>query len=209
VALAPAPGAPAAAAHHHHQGPVIHYLAHPVGPVPIPTVNNNKVYLICLSNAHTHCAGFNTDATIVVVGTLILVACQFVNCPQIFKVIVKGKGKHTKITAEDEGSYHHDNTNFVHACLGANPTASDGNDQVYFSTPQACFGPLQQSWKLRSEPGKYRYHLLNEQAEHEHRVYAMANLNLRNGAYFYVKPNTQPGLWTTWSFYEVGHCHPC
>jgi hypothetical protein len=52
---------------------------------------------------------------------------------------------------------------------------------------QGCFGPLQESWKYTRDPGSgYRYDLLNRQAEHLHRVYAMADL--------YVKPNTQPGL---------------
>lgn len=37
----------------------------------------------------------------------------------------------------------------------------------------------------------------------------MANLNTRQGAYLYVKPNVQPGLWTTWGFYQVGTCSPC
>lgn len=194
------------------QAPVIHYLAHPVGPLPAPTTNSNKVYLLCLTSAPTHCAALDSADTIIVVTALITTICQFVDCPELLRTITGSGSDQDKgtVTFQVEGAYHSANTNFLHDCLGANPTTSDQHDNVYFSVPSRCFGVLQESWKYTRDSGSgFRYDLLNRQAEHLHRVYAMANLNLRQGAFLYVKPNIQPGLWTTWGLYQVGTCGPC
>jgi hypothetical protein len=201
--------------------PVIQYLPHPV-PVSLgqiqaqTTATSFPIVAICLSNAHTHCVGtekasarradggiVDTIVSAVVGGTvsgLIGIA---------FKVIFGrgSNGDRGDATAEDVGGDGTQPPAMRDTCLGANPTSSDGNDRVYPSSPSKCFGVLRQSWLYTVEPGSTdKYDLISRAGEAEHRVFALAQLNLRDGAFLYVKPNVQPGLWTTWTFYKVGKC---
>jgi hypothetical protein len=220
LALTGLPQVPARAAAYNPQPqqPVIQYLPHPVL-VPAPTqqaaqgtTTKIPVYLICLSTADTHCVGANLDAATGEIVSSIILASGAILAPIIFRLVF-GKGStpdRGDTSAEDEGVYkgkHEQPPSEFHSCLGANPTASDGNNRVYPSSPSKCFGVLRQSWLYTIEPGtKFKYDLISRAGEHEHRVFALAQLNLRDGAFLYVKPNTQPGLWTTWSFYKIGYC---
>jgi hypothetical protein len=37
----------------------------------------------------------------------------------------------------------------------------------------------------------------------------LAQVSTGNGAYVYAKPDSQPGLSTTYAIYAVGICNPC
>jgi hypothetical protein len=220
LALTVLPQGPARAAAHNPlpQQPVIQYLPHPVL-VPMPaqqvaqgTTTRIPVFFYCLSSANTHCIGANLDSGTAVVISSIVTGASAILAPIIFRIIF-GKGSNSDRgteTVEDEGVYkgkHEQPPGEFHSCLGANPTASDGNNRVYPSSPSKCFGVLRQSWLYTIEPGtKANYDLISRAGEAEHRVFALAQLNLRNGAFLYVKPNTQPGLWTTWSLFQIGWC---
>jgi hypothetical protein len=232
VVLAFLPGSSEAAVAHHPQpsqgrvidypnGAVIHLFAHPVGPVPPPTgpgaqtaATSHNLYLICETSLNpTHCLALDSASTTILVTALITTICQFVDCPELLRAVTSRGSNNDKgdVTFQAEGSYTGHDSDFFHDCVGAAPNAADQHDNVYWSQPSRCFGPLYQSWKYEIEPGKgYRYDMINRYADtHLHQVLVMANLNTRQGAYLYVKPNVQPGLWTTWGFYQVGTCNPC
>jgi hypothetical protein len=212
--LSPAP-ARAAASSPQPQQPVTHYLPHLV-PVSLTqlkaqtTATSFHVYYICLSNADTHCLGTEAasseradgiEQTIVdailghLVGKLVDVLWRIIS------------GSDDDVTAEDEGDTGGTEPSaMVGKCLGANPTKSDGNDRVYPSFHSKCFGILRESWTVVFKKGSTtEFHLVNRQAEAEGRDYELAQLNLREGAFLYVKPSTQSGLWTTWSLYLPTH----
>lgn len=195
---------------------VIHYFAHPGKAVPLGTkLASNEVYLVCLTNVSPHpsaCLGFDSATVTIVVETSVLTICAFIDCPQIFKNIFgKGSDSHKgDLTMEDEGTYQHAGSSFDHECLGAAPNAADQHDNVYFSKPSRCFGPLYQSWHYEEEGSSTGYDFINRYADSVlHRSDVIAQLRVGTGAYDYVKPNTQSGLWTTWSQYPVGTCNPC
>ena len=221
LALTEISPAPARAAARSPQPPVIRYLPHPVLVHSLTqleaqsSATSSPLVLICLSSADTHCLG--TEAASArrangAVGEILSAVASGVasGLVQILWKVVFGRGSDKDrgvITAEDEGGDGTQPSSMKDTCLGANPTPSDGNDRVYPSSPSKCFGVLRQSWLYTIEPGtKGNYDFISRAGEAEHRVFALAQLNLRNGAFLYVKKNTQPGLWTTWSFYEVANC---
>jgi hypothetical protein len=228
LALTVLPQAPARAAADDPQpaAPVIRYLPHPVlvrsltQLIAQSTATKFPLVTICLSNAPTHCVGTEAAskrrANGGIVDTIVsaVIGGTFSGLVGIvFKVIFeRGSNKDRGvITEEDVGDVAPKGDNeppsMVGTCLGANPTPSDGNNRVYPSSPSKCFGVLRQSWLYTLEPGTTgNYDFISRAGEAEHRVFALAQLNLRNGAFLYVKPNVQPGLWTTWSFYKVADC---
>ena len=222
MTLAGLPPTPARAAAHSPQPkqPVIHYLPHPVLMSPAQlkaetTATKIPLVLICLSSAPTHCLGTEKASSERVGGiedTIVdaIIGGAVKSLLDILWKVVFGRGSTPERgdeTSEDEGGDGTQPSSMIGTCLGANPTPSDGNNRVYPSSPSKCFGVLRQSWLYTVEPGsKYDFDLINRQGEAEHRVFALAQLNLRDGAFLYVKKNSQPGLWTTWSFFCVVNC---
>jgi hypothetical protein len=222
VALAGLPPTPARAAAHSPQPrqPVIQYLPHPVLVSPAQlqaqtTATKFPLVYICLSNADTHCLGTEEASSEQADGiedTIVdaIIGGAIKNLLDIVWKIIFGPGStpdRGDETSEDVGGDGTQPSSMKDTCLGANPTSSDGNDRVYPSSPSKCFGVLRQSWLYRAEPGsKTDFALISRVGEAEHRVFSLAQLNLRDGAYLYVKKNTSSGLWHTWSFFKVANC---
>jgi hypothetical protein len=203
VAQAPA----GAAVHHRHQepAPVIHYLprprlAAPPGQQPRPVVDCTRkcpVYLICLSSAHTHCLGWDSATTAEVVSSIVGAAAAIATL--IFQIIVNRKGQSTE---RDDGVYKgkHEKPPEFRECLGDAPTTIDSNNRAYLTSN--CFDNPYTSWEANADhPGEYDY--FNVHALQEGRDYQMVQLNLRNGAYIYAKPEV---AWSTYSWYRAGTC---
>lgn len=223
--LAALPGtAGAMAAHHPHPawgpviheqgGVVIHYFAHPGPAQPMNApASGSEVYLVCLYSDKGEClSGSDVHAAIDLVAAAVTIVCSiFVNCPQVWRKIVKGSGKHTGlVTFQDEGTYHTTNNTARHMCVGASPGPAGQHDRAYLSRPSRCFGVLYQSWRYEQEGNKPAYDLVNRYASSVlHLIDVLAQVSTGNGAYVYAKPDSQPGLWTTYAIYAVGTCNPC
>jgi hypothetical protein len=76
------------------------------------------------------------------------------------------------------------------------------SDRAFLSRPSKCFGNSQTSW-LPSSDGHLGYDFFSLGAGHSE---VLANLNTRNGALAYVKPDSQAGLWTTWGVRKIAKC---
>lgn len=217
--LAAVPGAqaapPAPAAGHISQpsAPVITYLSKPVKMTTMPQqapgaatacTSNCRLYIICLSHVSptaTHCLSWDSGVTGVVISAVSL----GIQVGQIlWKIIANRSGDSTE---EDDGVYKgkHEKPSLVRSCLGANPTRSDTNDRVYFSSPSKCFGVARQSWAASADSGRGNYDYYSLAALNEGRNYQLVGLNLRNGAFAYAK-DEGGGIWSTWSWYWVATC---
>ena len=197
-------GAPAAVADPRPaHAPVIEYLPHPVQ-VPVTDNSTNALYLLCLANARSYCAGFDTITTIGLVLASIDTVCIFVNCPEVWRKIRKGSGKHTKVTLQVEMAYSGTTDPHRHDCIGANPTPSDGNNGVYLSRPSQCFGHNQTSWLVVPEPHG-SFELWNEQGLSYGQDFRLFNIKPKVGYHFYVVPASQPG-YTKYVLDKLGTC---
>ena len=167
----------------------------------------NALYLVCDYNANTHCLAFSSvDAISIALGTISVICAIFVNCPDVWRRIKKGSGKHTFWTLQNEMAYSGSANPWVHYCMGANPTPGDTNNGVYFARPSQCFGHAQTSWLVVPSTGN-SFLLFNAQALSYGRNFRLINLNLRVGAYEYVVPDTVPG-YTKYGLYQLGSLAP-
>jgi hypothetical protein len=199
---------------HEPGGVVIHYFAHPVGPLPLNQARTTNVYLVCPTYYNVACLGATeVEGAVGLVGALVSIVCSiFVNCPQVWRTIVKGSGKHTGlVTFEDEGTYETASADALHDCVGASPNAADQGDRAYLSSPGRCTGVTYQSWKYQ-EGSKPIYRFVNRFAELAYgRTDVLAQLSKRNGADLYAKTATQlpSGAYAHWSIFVAGTCSPC
>jgi hypothetical protein len=190
--------------------PVITYLPKPVqasiGVPPKATrvdcTRNCKLYIICLTNAgaHKYCLAWDSGTTGVVIGAVSLA----IQLGQILWNIIQNRSGDS--TERDDGVYKgkHEKPSLVHTCLGANPTQSDTNDRVYFSSPSKCFGVARQSWEAAAD-GPNGYDYISRAALAERRVYQLVTNNTREGAFAYVK-NEGGGTWSTWTWWWAANC---
>ena len=114
----------------------------------------------------------------------------------IYQVITNRKGQSTDKGKDTEGG----SEKFEGLCLAAAPNTSDGNDRVYETSN--CFGNKYASWTCIDRT-KTSCHYESWAARDEHRNYVLTELNTRNGAFNYVKPNNTKGTWQRWSWFKA------
>jgi len=189
--------------------PVIQTLPAPVlmtTPPPAATActSNCRLYLICLSNANTHCLAWNSvDITSIFLSALGAAGTWF---PILWKVITNRSGQSTdEAEGTDKGGTDPQPPppGLSRKCLGDAASPSDGNDRAYITTN--CFGNPFTSWEWSSD-GKGKYDYFNVNNLIEGKTFGLATLNLRQGAFVYVKPDSQSGTWSTWSWYWAATC---
>jgi hypothetical protein len=161
-----------------------------------PTTAIPGLWLICLRNAGSHCLASDPVLNDLISATItgaINIGVGII----IWKLTRNPKGD---TTGQDEGIYKgkHEKPSEFGECFGANTSG----DRAFLSRPSRCFGNSQTSW-LPSSDGNLGYDLFSLGAGHSE---VLANLNTRNGAFAYVKPDSEPGLWTTWGFKKIANC---
>jgi hypothetical protein len=191
--------------------PVITYLPKPVqasiGVPPkgnrVDCTSNCRLYIICLSNAGAakDCLAWDEGTTGVVLGSVSLA----IQLGQILWNIFANRSGET--TEENDGVYKgkHEKPSLVHSCLGANPTKSDTNDRVYFSSPSECFGVARQSWVAQIDGPNTNIDYYSVAALAEGEKYQLVTNNTRQGAFAYAK-NEGGGTWSTWTWWFVATC---
>lgn len=225
LALATAPQAPARAGTHHlthsHPAPVIVALPHLIkaGPFPAPPpgvtvdcTSNCPLYLICESHSGTgnghHCiAAFGTTDIINDV-VVILSSASGAWLPILWKII---KNKIGQSTEEGEGTDQGGTDPQPpppamqrRPCLGGDVNPDGSNDRAYQTGN--CLNNLDTSWYWSADSGSGNYDYINRHSLAEGRDDGIAYLSTRNGAYLYLKPDSQPGTWSTWSWFQAATC---
>jgi hypothetical protein len=171
--------------------------------------SNCPLYLICESHASTHCVGFNTT-DLINDAVVVLSSAAGAWLPALIKLIFNRRnGQSTdEIEGTDQGGNDPDPPPAAvnGKCLASDVAPNGSNDRVYNSYRSACFGNDRTSWYFSADKGKGNYDYINRHSLAEGRDDGLAYLSTREGADLYVKPDSQPGTWSTWSWYQYATC---
>ena len=193
--VAPRPQPALAAATHTGEAPTAAQVraliaAEHLRPTTLSPPDGESDYLICLRNADTHCGSYFDVANTVEATSAAITAIAI-----IYRVITSRNGDSTD---QSEGT-ENDNDSTNGLCLAAAANASDGNDQAYYTSN--CFGNKYASWYCVEVDKNTACNYYSVNSLDLNRAYMLTNLDLRNGAYMYVKPATS-GTWQKWSWYR-------